>query len=102
MLPCGVNLQASHPGIAVLIFGQHSPDSSFDDPFRMLLEGLRSEGSFKSTGITAVVDILFLGPLVAGKVDLDAVEDNNEVARILVKIVLWLVLAYQYSSDLCG
>ena len=82
------------------VLGEHALDCVLDNTLRMLRHGLFEGLALESSWITAVTIILFVSCLVARHADLVCIHDDDEIARINMWGVSWLMLTPQDLSSL--
>lgn len=95
MLRTNVNLELLAHGAAQRVLRQHALDGMLENALGVLRHGLGEGLGLESAGETAVAIVSLLRRLGAGHADLVSIDDDDEIARVDMRGVLRLVLAFE-------
>ena len=85
MLGTRINFQLLVNATTEWPFGQHAPNGALNQIRGATLVELLGRVGLDAAGEQGVIVVRLLRPLVAGELDLVGVENNNKVARILMR-----------------
>jgi len=99
MLAARVDFQLGQHLSTDLVLRQHAADGIVHHLFRAALDAVASFFA-ALTCVACVPAVGFLIPLVTSELDLVAVGQDHEVARVHVRAVVWLMLTHQNHGDI--
>ncbi len=83
-------------------FRQHALHGELNRALRMLLQELAQRNALQVADVAGVLVVKLVGELRARNADFTGVDDDDVIAKVLMRRIIRLVLAFQSTRDFRG